>query len=231
LTPAPAPLGLPFARPAREDDAAVSDGVIWWGLAPEVSEGLERLARDAGATFYMVRLAIFTAALALETGRDDVVLGAYVTTRRRAETQAMFGFFSNLTTFRLDFAGHPTFRDWLGRVRDTVVETTPHTEVPYDQLRERLAEAGVAAPEIQAIFGVSDRPPTMHFGGLEIEPLKRTFEHMPWGFSFAFDGWNEAERCRVDFDTRIHDPAGVRSFLDRVRRLAGEVAVDPDRPL
>ncbi|MDX6675302.1 MAG: hypothetical protein QOH11_2720, partial [Solirubrobacteraceae bacterium] len=48
----------------------------------------------------------------------------------------------------------------------------------------------------------------------------RTFEHMPWGFSFAFDHWDEAERCRVDFDTRMHDPAGVRSFVDRVQRLA-----------
>jgi non-ribosomal peptide synthetase component F len=179
----------------------------------------------------MVRLAIFAAALALDTGRDDIVLGAYVTTRRRAETQAMFGFFSNLTTFRLDFAGRPTFRDWVGRVRATVLETTPHTAVPYDQLGERLGETGVAAPEIQAIFGVPDRPPTMRFGDLEVEPLKRTFEHMPWGFSLAFDGWDEAARCRVDFDARIHDPAGVRSFVDRVRRLAGEVAVHPDRPL
>jgi non-ribosomal peptide synthetase component F len=196
-----------------------------------VSEGLERLARDAGATFYMVRLAIFAAALALDTGRDDIVLGAYVTTRRRAETQAMFGFFTNLTTFRLDFAGRPTFRDWVGRVRATVLETTPHTEVPYDQLCERLGETGVAAPEIQAIFGVPDRPPTMRFGDLEVEPLKRTFEHMPWGFAIAFDGWDEAERCRVDFDARIHDPARARTFVDRLRRLAGEVAVHPDRPL
>jgi amino acid adenylation domain-containing protein len=231
FTPAPPPLPLPFARRARKDDAAASDAVFWWGLAPEVSEGLERLARDAGATFYMVRLAIFAAALALDTGRDDIILGAYVTTRRRVETQAMFGFFSNLTTFRLDFAGRPTFREWLGRVRTAVVATTPHTEVPYDQLRERLGEAGVAVPEIQAIFGVSDRPPTMRFGGLEVEPLKRTFEHMPWGFAIAFDGWNEAERCRVDFDARIYDPAGVRSFVDRLRRLAGEVSVHPDRPL
>jgi amino acid adenylation domain-containing protein len=231
FTPEPARTALPFARPVPKDGAAASDGVFWWGLAPEVSEGLGRLARDAGATFYMVRLAIFAAALALETGRDDIVLGAYVTTRRRAETQAMFGFFSNLTTFRLDFAGRPTFREWLGRVRATVVETTPHTEVPYDQLRERLGEAGVAVPEIGAVFGVSDRPPTMHFGGLEVEPLKRTFEHMPWGFSLAFDGWDEAERCRVDFDARIHDPTGVRAFVAQVQRLAGEVVADPDRPL
>ena len=231
FTPEPAPMALPFARPAPEDGAAPSDGVFWWGLAPEVSEGLAQLAQDAGATYYMVRLAIFAAALALETGRDDIVLGAYVTTRRRAETQAMFGFFSNLTTFRLDFAGHPTFRECIGRVRATVVETTPHTEVPYDQLRERLGEVGVATPEIRAVFGVSDRPPTMRFGGLEVEPLKRVFEHMPWGFSLGFDRWDEADRCRVDFDARIHDPVGVRGFVDRLAGLAGDVAARPDRPL
>jgi non-ribosomal peptide synthetase component F len=209
----------------------VADAVFWWGLEPEVSEGLNRLGRETGATYYMVRLALFAAALALETGRDDIVLGAYVTTRRRPETQAMFGFFSNLTTFRLDFAGAPTFRECLARVRAVVVETAPHTEVPYDQLSARLAESGAPVPEIRAIFGVSDRPPPMRFGGLEVEPLKRTFEHMPWGFSFAFDRWDEAERNRVDFDARLYDPAGVRAFLDDLQRLAGEVAADPDRPI
>jgi hypothetical protein len=231
FTPAPEPMAFPFARAAPKDDAAVADAVFWWGLEPEVSEGLNRLGRETGSTYYVTRLAVFAAALARETGRDDIVLGAYVTTRRRAETQAMFGFFSNLTTFRMDLAGRPTFRECLARVRAAVVETAPHTEVPYDQLSARLAESGTPVPEIRTIFGVSDRPPPMRFGGLEVEPLKRTFQHMPWGLSIGFDRWDETDRCRVDFDARLYDPVGVRSFVDGLQRLAGEVAADPDHPI
>jgi hypothetical protein len=82
------------------------------------------------------------------------------------------------------------------------------------------------------VFGAMDLPPRQRFGDLELSPLRRVvFQHMPWGFSFAFNRFDEAEGCRVDFDARIHDPAAVQSFIVRYQRLAGAVAASPDLPL
>ena len=116
-------------------------------------------------------------------------------------------------------------------MRATVVETSARSEIPYERLCDELRREGITPLEIRAIFGVSERLPPLRFAGLEISPGERVFEAMPWGFSFAVDRFYETSRCRVDFDARIHDPAGVRAFIAAFRRLAGEVGLEPDRPL
>jgi amino acid adenylation domain-containing protein len=222
---------LPFSRGGILDDAPLTDGAIWWGLRPNISRELERLGRDAGATFYMVRLALFAAQLAVELDRDDVVLASFVTKRRRTELQRMFGWFTNGTTIRLRFAGEESFHQWLRRVRAVVIETSSHSEVPYDQLLAGLRADGIDRPAALAIFGESLALPTLRFSGLEIMTPKSTFEHMPVGFGFFVHRQREADRCYVRFDPRVYEPSGVSAFLERFQRLAAAACAEPDRPL
>jgi acyl carrier protein len=227
----PPPLQLPFTRPAPKDDASPSEGVIFWGLAPELSEDLEALARESRATYYMLRLGIFGAQLALETGQHDIVLGSYVTNRRRLELQQMFGYFANLTTLRLGFAPDLTAREWIRRVRTLVTETGARAEIPYEQLAEELRDAGTPVPEIRAIFSTVGSGPPLRFDGLEITPAGGVYPAMPWGFSIGMDRFREADLCGAVFDARIYDPEGVRRFLEGYKRLAAELVARPDVPL
>jgi len=226
-----APLPFPFARDAPPADPVASEGVVWWGLDPEASCELDRVGRSAGATYYMLRLAVFSAQLAIETGREDIVLGASVTNRWLTELQAMFGDFTNLVTLRLRFHGNPTFRDWLARVRAVVVDTSEHVDVPYAQLCQELRAEGIAPPEMLAVFGRSHQLPPLHFGGLEVNPLRSSLQIAPTGFTFLVDRGYEADRCHTYFDFGSYDPEGVRSFIARYQRLVAAVAADPDRPL
>jgi non-ribosomal peptide synthetase component F len=230
LQDAPPPLLLPFARETPCPEAAPSDGVIFWGLAPEVSGALERLGREAAATYYMVRLAMLAAHLATETGSYDVVLGTYATGRPLAETQSMFGFFSNVVTLRLRLAPDLTFRQVLARARACVVDTSPHTDFPYELLWDELSSGGIVPPEIRLIFNPTDLPPP-RLSNLELTMLRRRYEAMPWGFTLGLDRRREASECGVAFDARIYDPAGVRGFLERFQALAAEVCAHPDRSL
>ena len=225
------PTGLPFARAEPEPDVPSQEGTVWWGLDPRVATELDRVGADAGATFYVIRLALLAAQIALDTGRDDVVLGTYVTNRRRVELQAMFGLFFNLTSLRLDFSGEPTFREWLGRVSSSVAETSAHAQIPYEPLWEELAHDGIAPPALQGTFHVSEQLPPLSFGGLAVRPLKPHLLGAPAGFAFIVDRHYEADRCRVSFDPGVYEPAGVRKFLAAYQRLAAAAAAKPDRRL
>jgi hypothetical protein len=230
LGDAPAPPLFPFSRATPCPEAAPSDGVLFWGLSPEVSRGLERLGREAASTYYMVRLAVLAAHLAIETGGHDVVLGTYATGRPLPETQPMLGFFSNVVTLRLRLAPDLTFRQVLARARACVIDTSPHTDFPYELLCEQLRSDGIVPPEIRLIFNPTDLPP-LRVSELELTRLRRSYEAMPWGFTLGLDRRREASECGVAFDARIHDPALVRGFLDRFQALAAEVCAHPDRPL
>jgi amino acid adenylation domain-containing protein len=231
LQPSPQVLELPFARQTPASDLPPAEGNIRWGLDPAVAETLDLLGRHQAATHYAVRLALFAALLALETGQDEVTVGAYVDTRRLRETQSMFGYFSNLITLVLPFDPRATLRAWVAKVRLILIESIARSDLPYQLLCEELRRSGRVPPEINAIFSVRSPMPHLPFGKVEQIPEDPTLMSMPWGFNFTVDQLEESHRCQADFDAHLHDPAAVRRFIDRYTGLAEVAGGNPDRPL
>jgi Condensation domain len=225
------PLRLPFARPTPVRQAPAADGVIYWGIEPGESAALDHLARRSGATPYTVRLALFAALLGLETGQDEITVGTYAMNRPVAETQSMFGFFSNPVTLLLRFDPKLSFRRWVARVRRVVIEVKARGEIPHERLSEELHRSATPPPEIKAMFVLRTRWPPLRFAGLEIGPPRLTVVGMPWGFSFNVDPNRESEWCMAMFDARIHDPDSVCGFIERYRHLVRRILERPRRRL
>ncbi len=224
-------MNLPFMRPVPRPDACAEDGVISWGLPPDVAGALERLARESGTTFFTIRLAAFAALLAAESGQQEIMIGTHATNRNRVELQEMFGFFLNMVPLRLRYSQEQSFREWLHCVKRTVVDTQSRSAIPYEDLCEELRRRNIGPPNIQVIFGLSGHLPVAHFGGLEIAAHERANEKMPWGFSVSFDRQEEASFCRATFDARIYEPAGVSEFIERLLRLLDAASRAPGRAM
>jgi amino acid adenylation domain-containing protein len=227
----PRPTAPPFKRRKPLQNADSSEGFIQWGLDASISERLEQLGREQGATYYVVRLAAFVALMANETKKSDVIIGTYVSNRRHVESQKMFGFFVNLVTLRLHCNQTQTFLEWARVVRKMVGQVHTHSDIPYEQLCEELRNQGVHPPEISAIFGVSQQTAPIRFGGLVLTRQDRRTESMPWGFSTAVDQFNEGHRCRTTFDARIYDPVRVHAFIERYKRLLDTLSHNPNLPV
>ncbi|MHB8240357.1 MAG: condensation domain-containing protein [Solirubrobacteraceae bacterium] len=212
---------------------APSDGVIRWGLSASVADGLASVGREAGATFYMVRMAIYAALLAQETGDPELIFGTYVTTRRQPETLGMFGCFTQAAGVRLAAPRlDATVGSWLAEVRSAVLDVNEHTELPYETLMEELAREGVSLPGLETVFALAEYRQPVRFAGLELGPARRSTEHyMPAGFVFHVNRLFELDDCRIEFDANVYDPVQVRAFIARYQRLAGELCGELDRPL
>jgi hypothetical protein len=224
-------LRLPFSRPAQVHDAQRTDGVIHLTTEPGEVTALDELARRAGTTSFVVRLAAFGAQLCLETGQEEIALGTYAMNRPLAETQSMFGFFSNPITLMMRFDPKLSFRRWLRRVREVVIETKARGEIPYDRLWDELHRSGTPSLEISAMFQIEGRWPPLESAGIEFDPPRYTTLGMPWGFTFLIDPYRENERWTAKFDARNHDPDAVRSFLERYRDLVRGLLRNPRRRL
>jgi len=231
LAPTPPRLELPFRRPTPDPNATAPDAFFHWGIDPSVAATLDELGREQRVTYYAVRLALFSALLALETGQEQVTIGAYVDTRRLPETRTMFGYFSNLIALVLPFDPSASLRGWIAKVGFLLVEAIAHSDLPHQLVREELAVAGGSAPEIDAIFAVHYPLPEIPFG--EAEPLlpNPRLLDVPWGFTFTLDQGDEARRCLTTFDAHLYDPASVRRFVDRYVALAEVAGANPDRRL
>jgi len=229
LDAAPEPMRLPFARPAPAPNATPAEGVIRWGIEPEASRGLDRLKREAEASYFTVHLAVLAVHLARETGREDMVLGTMVTTRKSPESQALFGFFSEVAMVRLIGSHDWSFRQWLRQVQAVMRDTRAYIELPYPVLTHELRSRGMNVPPIEIMFASVEVNPTRCFGGLRIDRLNKCHGSMPWEFTFGVDRWCEQDGFLTTFNALKHDPVGVRSFLEVCNRLVLAVSAEPDR--
>ncbi len=226
------PTPAPFERERTHEHASAAEARIHWGLPDDLTSALALLGRETGSTHYMVRLAIFAALLSATSAAERLLIGAYATTRGHPETRAMFGCFTHLVPLRLACTGQLTVGAWLARVRTAVLDAGEHAELPYEHATEELAREGVALPQVLVLFAPSEVHPARRFAGIELTPCEHSLEHyMPSGFSFMVDRDHEGDGCRTDFDARIYEPARVRAFIERYRRLAGLFCGDPERQL
>ncbi|MEU8378333.1 amino acid adenylation domain-containing protein [Streptosporangium sp. NPDC048865] len=133
----PADLALPADRP-RPRSRSYRGEMQLGAFSPEVSAGIERLAKDLNSTLFTVMLTAFATVLARWSGQYDVVVGTPIAGRLLPETEPVIGMFVNAVALRADLGGDPTFAEAAGRVRTTVAEALDHQELPFERLVEAL---------------------------------------------------------------------------------------------
>ena len=126
-------LDLPtdHARPAVRSYRGAQLGFT---LDAELTQRLKALGLAEGATLFMVLLAGWQTLLGRLSGADEVVVGADMASRNRAETEELIGFFINMLALKTDLRGKPGFRELVGRVREACLGAYAHQDVPYEKL-------------------------------------------------------------------------------------------------
>jgi hypothetical protein len=218
-------LKLPFRRAEPLEADNPDDGVIRWGIEPHISQQLAHWGREQGTTYYTVLLAAYVALLSAESGEADVILGAFASTRDRPELQKIFGVFVNLVPIILRCETQKSFYDWLSAVRHRMLEIRVNS-LPYVQLERAMQAQNVRMPEMQATINPRPHHVAYRFAGLEIDWLPVSSPgRMPPGFALSVS--SISEDCNLLFDASIYDPAGARSFVDRLRRLLNIISRHP----
>ncbi len=191
-------------------------------LERELAESLIELARAEGATFYIATLAAFGAVLYRRSGADDIVIGSPIANRTRVELQPVIGFFSNTLVLRLRLGGNPSFRELLGRVRDTATRAYAHQELPFEKVVE--AAAPRRNPGYNPLFQVNFRSQVsarkeLSLTGLEAEVLDIDIGFSRFDLALELELRDNALEGYVEYDTDLFD-AGFGRRFDRGHALA-----------
>jgi len=221
------PVRLPFRRSRPLTGVNPRLGVIDWQPGPDASQALDRIARTARATHFIVRLSLFVALVADMTGRSTVVLGTVFGNRRHIATRSIFGHFANLTPLVVSYDRGQPFRSWIEIVRNRLFETEKHADLPYEELYDRLRSAGLKPPGVRILFSLSTDNSEQRFGGLVMRRLPSPIGKMPWGMQVFVDESNP-ENCRVEFNANLYDRKGMQAMVDRYVRLLEIAARMPD---
>ncbi|MGK8557862.1 non-ribosomal peptide synthase/polyketide synthase [Nocardia gipuzkoensis] len=122
-------------RPARQSMLGdIADTVI----PAETFAGIERLARMAGVTTFMVVHAALAVLLARLSGSADITIGSPVAGRGERALEPLVGMFVNTVPLRTEVRSDEQFIAFLARVKDTDVDAFANSDLPYERVVEEL---------------------------------------------------------------------------------------------
>src|SRR5829696_8124404 len=201
-------------------------------VSREVSEGLKELAHAEGVTLFMTLLAAFKVLLYRYTGQEDIVVGSPIAGRTRAEVENLIGFFVNTLVLRTDLSGGPSFRELLGRVRETALGAYAHQDVPFEKLVEELQpERDLShTPLFQVLFVLQNASlDQLHLEGLELHPLEVNSEKAKFDLTFTVVEESDGLRAILRYNTDLFEAATIERMMDHFQVLLEGILINPEK--
>jgi non-ribosomal peptide synthetase component F len=87
---------------------------------------------------YNLLLAAYVTLLHKYTHQEDIIVGSPMAGRSQLPMEDCVGYFVNPVPLRVSVAGNPSFKNFLARTRQVVMEALEHQDLPFPQLVERL---------------------------------------------------------------------------------------------
>ena len=99
---------------------------------------IERYAKKMAVSPYMFFVSAFFILLYKYTGQDDINIGSPMANRNRNETKRMFGMFVNNIVLRGKIAPEETFKEFLDKIKEQLLEDLTYQPYPFDMLVKKL---------------------------------------------------------------------------------------------
>ncbi|WP_436792109.1 condensation domain-containing protein, partial [Yinghuangia sp. YIM S10712] len=237
LAGAPEEVPLPTDR-ARPSVASYRGGTVESVIPAELADRLRDVARDAGASPFMLFQSAVATLLHRLGGGEDIPLGSPVAGRDEEAFADLIGFFVNTVVLRADLRGNPAFGDLLARMRDTALAAFAHQDLPFERLVEELNPVRSLArnPLFQVMVGHQNQNVgDVRFG--EIVPTGERFTPTTAKFDLDFV-FREADQSTsrggpvelgIEYSADLFDHDTCATLAQRLIRLLEQIADDPTR--
>jgi amino acid adenylation domain-containing protein len=200
-------------------------------LPPSLGQALNTLSRQQGVTLFMTLLAAFQTLLYRYTGQEDIVVGSPIANRNRSEIEGLIGFFVNTLLLRTDLSGEPTFRQFLGRVREVALGAYAHQDLPFEKLVEELRpERSLShTPLFQVLFVLQNAPrTTLELAGLRLSPLEVDNATAKFDMSVSMTETEEGLRASLEYNTDLYGVATIQRMLGHYQTLLEGIVANPE---
>jgi nonribosomal peptide synthetase DhbF len=239
LRDVPAELELPADRP-RPPVPSYRGGRYRFGIQPALHRGIADLARDEGASVFMVLQAGLSSLLTRMGAGTDLPIGVPVAGRTEEVLDDLVGLFLNTLVLRTDTSGDPDFRALVQRIRDADLDAYANQEVPFDYLVEMLNPTRTLArnPLFHVVITFQSQPRSpVVFEGCQTTRLRVTMKTARFDLSVSLrerrdaDGTPDGIDASVEYTTDLFDEATIAALMQRLVRLLTAVIADPDQPI
>jgi len=192
------------------------------------------LCEREGVTRHMFLLAAYLILLSKLGGQEDVVVGLPVMGRDHPDLEEIVGMFVNTIALRSQPCGRKPILDYIGEVKQLVLEGIGHQEYPFEKLVEKVSVAGDLSrnPLFATMFVLADadlQPRRMSdavFRTEEPEPSVAKFD-----LTVTVQTGEKGTAIWLDYATALFSPDTMVRLARRFERLVREMTAHPHRRL
>jgi len=233
LAGAPELLELPYDRP-RPATASFRGGFQRFEVSPELSGKLAKLARQEGATLFMVLMAAFKTLLSRWSGQEDIVVGTPIAGRTDRASESLIGFFVNMLPLRSQLSRDMSFRTLLAQVKEAALEAYAHQDLPFEKLVAELQPARSLShqPIFQVSLAVQNTPePSGDWGDIEAEHTDAEYTSALFDMTLHLRESPEGLRGGFEFATDLFDAQTLERLSRQFSVMLEGICADPDSRL
>ncbi|WP_218715853.1 non-ribosomal peptide synthetase, partial [Nocardia sp. MH4] len=235
----PDQLDLPADRP-RPAVASNRGGVHEFSIDPALAASLNALAREHGASLFMVVHAAFAALLARLSGSDDIAIGTAVAGRGEAVLDDAIGMFVNTLVLRSAVDPAQPFTALLAQTRESDLAAFGHADLPFERLVEILNPARSQArhPLFQVMLSFQNTGeaafelPGLEVAGVPLDVVTAKFDlHLNLADRHREDGSADGMTAEFAYATDMFDADTIAALAQRLVRMLTAVVATPDRAI
>ena len=197
-----------------------------------VHDQVRALCRTEQTTPFTAYVAALAALLHRYSGQDDIVITTPVAMRGSAQLERLTGCFINMVPIRVDCTGAPSFRELVGRVRESTRLAFLHRDTPFERIvaAERAAHRDVDALQ-RVVFNYSEGPESLRVGDSEW-----AWELVPATgakFELSIDA-RETDAglvAEVGYRRQLFEDVTAVRLTEHLSRVLAEAVAEPDRPV
>jgi non-ribosomal peptide synthetase component F len=203
-------------------------------LEKPLVEQLRHLMRGAGATLFMVLLAVYNVLLNKYSGQQDIIVGTAVSGRDHADLRDTVGLLIETLAIRNYPSGDKLFSDFLKEVKVSTLGSFQHQGYPFRELTRKLGlETGAARnPLFDAFLVVQNYEQTaLDITGLTITPypLERNVARL----DLYLEAWEKGDEILIEltYGTSLFQRRTMERFLDHFVTILETVVENPVIPV
>ena len=222
---------LDYQRPAVQ---SFEGDRIRFHLSREVSDKLQGVAKENGATMYMILLAAYNTLLHRYTGQEDIIVGSPIAGRPHADLQTMIGMFVNTLAMRNYPQGEKTFKEFLTEVREMALGAYENQDYPFEELVEKLKlKRDVSRSALfDAFFALLNvDAAAMAMNGLNITPYSYEVKMSKFDIGLTAKEGETGIEFELAYCTRLFSKETMEKAASHYASLLEEIAANPQTRL
>jgi amino acid adenylation domain-containing protein len=198
-------------------------------LSVEEADQVREACQAQRVTPYMLLFAAFATLLYRRTGQHDILLGSPMANREDPDLENLVGFLANTVVVRARLGGNPTFAELLERVRESVLSSWEHQQVPLPMVVDALAPE--RHPGVNPLFQVNFRvrvgePAVPAFPGAGCEPIAVDLGLARFELALELH-LGELLETEFNWSTALFERATVVRLADDYESVLRQVLADP----